>query len=281
MHFILASPPSNIDGNHAICIISEQVPEAIKLNNGQNDKQTVLEHNTLELSSSSGNSNIKCSQFGVESVQVKRSGDFKNIKSVEMSWIKVMATLSAVLVAAGDETRSNATARIVGGFKVKVEDVPFVVEVVLSDRSHIGTATMIGVRIALTSAQVTYKMKATDIMVKTRRSFHGQKSHDPSSSHENDSHESDDLFEVFKIIQHTCFDPMSLENDISILKLFEPVHLKVFPTLPTFLTDPTEDTASIISGWGVRKNLQADYSRELRLAFVHVSNFIECSALYR
>lgn len=200
-----------------------------------------------------------------------------------MVWIQFALLIAAIVVTASEDVPSNGSARIVGGVETNFKQQPFVVEVLFRDRSHLGAATMIAPRMGLTAAQVTFKLKASDIRIRVNgeKSSHEHRSHE-SKSHERNSHEKDDsLFEVLKIIEHTCYDPLTQDNDISILKLLEPIRLRFYPKLPTFLEEPKEKTAVAISGWGVRENLQADYSRKLRTVVVQISDFVECSAYYR
>lgn len=198
-----------------------------------------------------------------------------------MVWIKAAFVLGAVMATAlCEESSVNGVARILGGVESNFKQQPFVTEVVwFRGRYHLGTATLIAARLAITSAQVTYKLKASDIRVRVN----DDRPRPDRRSGEKDSHERDDdsLFEVYKIIEHTCYDPLTQDNDISILKLFEPIRIKVYPLLPTFYEEPAVSTVVAISGWGVRENLLADFSKKLKTVVVQVSNFLDCSVFYR
>lgn len=155
----------------------------------------------------------------------------------------------------------NGTARILGGVEASFKQQPYVVQVLFREVHHIGTATMIAPRLALTAAQVTFKMRALDLWIRLNdgRSHHGHERHSRERRHSNErrnSHERDDdsLFGVLKIIEHTCYDPLTQDNDISILKLFEPIRLKIYPQLPRYFEDPTLNNAVAVSGWGLARH---------------------------
>lgn len=200
-----------------------------------------------------------------------------------MIWISAAVVFAAVsLGTASEEIPLNGSARIVGGIETNFKQQPYVVRVVYRVYHYIGVATLIAPRMALTAAQVTYKLKASDICIKVNDKSRRDSRERSRESHGRDSREKDDsLFEVLKIIEHTCYDPLTQDNDIAILKLLDPIRLKIYPQLPKFFEDPVVSTVVAISGWGVRENLKAEYSDKLETVVVEVSDFDVCRAFYR
>lgn len=170
----------------------------------------------------------------------------------------------------------NEQGRIVGGAEAVPHSLPYQVLMLVGSSVNLFYcgASLISNNYVLTSASSLYEMEFADVMMGV---------HNFTGIGEIGEHAV--AISAAEFIVHKGWDPMTLENDIALVRLARPVDFNEYiqpVKLPRYsdVGKTYEGDISVVSGWGKAKNEDDFLSKDLRYVDVPVMNQVECGLIY-
>ncbi|MGX7824871.1 serine protease [Actinokineospora sp. 24-640] len=146
------------------------------------------------------------------------------------------ATALAVLLAGALVTPAAADQRIVGGEEIEVERVPWTLSLQYGD-SHFCGAVIVSAEVALTAAHCTDGVPAHEMSVRAGSSRHAEGGHRRA---------------VAAVVQHPRYDAATVDNDVSVLLLADPLPLGAPGVRAAHVgtSVPRVGQPLVVTGWG-------------------------------
>lgn len=159
--------------------------------------------------------------------------------------------------------------RIIGGFAIDIEKIPFQVSLRLYGFLICG-GSIISSKYVLTAAHCTNDFPKNDLSIFSIRA--GSTRSDQGGS----------IHNITNIFEHPKFDPNLLDYDACIIKVFNQIHFDKFrqPIQLPYFGEPTPEGSLVsTSGWGLTMNSN-ESNLSLRNVELRISNRTLCNEAY-